>query len=310
MDKQWHSTGLFTAGALAGGIVILAAYLGWFGPKASERDAPPPALAAVPAPTPVISPPAAPQKVALTGTCPGQPLSAARGESDGRFQLQPVLASSSHSDPGAFLAVAREAAEQGRVHDAEVALLAACHVAEQASGPESAPVADAKSHLGQHYVLLAAQEEGEGARDGLLQRASSLFSESATAYAAALGRNASKTRMAEERLASVRSPETLRAALRTQPAAPSTATLGAARAESPPPVRMPAPALVRSDPDLAQLENDLRRLHAQAATVSRDPQGMSRRDAQAIAQRDAACSDKACLLRWYAQRRAQLLDEF
>ena len=68
--------------------------------------------------------------------------------------------------------------------------------------------------------------------------------------------------------------------------------------------------LVQSDPELSQLEHDLQRLRAQAATVSRDRQGMQRRDAQALAARDSRCHDKACLRQWYAQRRAQLLGEF
>lgn len=307
MDKEWRSTALFAVGAIAGGAVVLAAYLGWFAPKA--QPGPATHTFEVAAPAPAVAAPAAPQTVALASTCPDRALVTASGNGDGRFDLQPVLASAAQADPAAFLSVAREATEQGRLRDAEVALLAACHVAEKATGRDSAPVADVKSQLGQHYVQLAAQEQAQDARDGLLQRASSMFSESATAYATALGRNASKTRMAEQRLAAVREPETLRAALRSSPE-PATTTLGAARHETPPPVPMPAPALVHSDPELAQLENDLQRLHAQAASVSRDRRGMQQRDAQAVAQRDARCQDKACLLRWYSQRRAQLLNEF
>ena len=304
MDKQWHSTGLFAAGAIACGAVI-AAYLGWFAPKppAAGHDV----RAAVSAPAPAEpTPAAAAVPVAIASTCPSQPLAVAHDPDDGRFALDLVLAQANHADPSAFVSVAREATSEGRVRDAEIALIAACHVAEQASGRTSAPVADAKLQLGQHYVLLAARENADSARDGLLQRASTLFSDSATAYAAALGRNASKTRMAEERLASLRAPETLQAAVRSQ--APPTATLGAAPEMAP--RRIAVPTLVHSDPELAQLESDMERLRAQAASVTRDKAGMHRRDAQALAQRDARCHDKACLLRWYAQRRAQLLDEF
>jgi uncharacterized protein len=67
---------------------------------------------------------------------------------------------------------------------------------------------------------------------------------------------------------------------------------------------------VASDPQLAQLDRDLQRLRAQASRVARDPAGLRRREAQALAQRDARCQDKACLLQWYAQRRRQLLAEF
>lgn len=312
MDKQWRGTGLFAAGALAGGVVALAGYLGWFGPRSS---APPPhaadvpavsAAPASPAPAPAAAPlaasnPASP--VALASSCPSQPLAEGRADGDGQFSLQPALGAG--ADASAFLAVAREAVEQGRMRDAEVALLAACHVAEQANGRDSAPLADVKSQLGQHYVLLASREDGEQVRDGLLQRASLLFADSARAYASALGRDASKTRLAEQRLATVRSPETLQAALRSQ--RPPASTMGAGRA----PERIaPAPQLVHADPELSQLESDLERLRAQAASVSRDRAGMQRREAQALARRDARCHDKACLLQWYAQRRAQLLDEF
>ena len=308
MDKRWRSSGLFAAGALVGSAVVLAAYMGWIRPQ----EAPAPTLHSTPAvvstPAPAPAPVAATPPATLASTCPSEPLAAAQGNADGRFALQAALAGGRRADATAYLAVAREAVGQGHLRDAEVALLAACHVAEEGSGRQSAPLADVKSQLAQHYVFLAAQEQADEAREGLLQRASTLFADSASAYAAALGRNASKTRLAEERLASVHSPETLRAALRQQP--PETATLGAAVENMPESVRMPAPALVQTDPELAQLDYDLRRLHSQAASVSRDPNGMRRRDAQAVAQRDARCHDKACLLRWYAQRRAQLLGEF
>lgn len=312
MDKHWRSgAGLAGTAALVGGLLALAGYLGWIdmkSPAPHERGAPlavatPSAqvpVAAGPAPVP-----AAPQAVALASTCPSEALASASADGDGRFDLQAALATGSRAEPSAFVVVAREAAQQGRVHDAEVALLAACHVAEEADGRASAPLADVKSQLGQHYVMLAAREEADDAREGLLQRASLLFADSAQAYAAALGRNASKTRMAEQRLASVREPQTLHAALDAQP--PATGTLGAARM----PERIaPVPELVQADPELSQLERDLERLRAQAASVSRDRAGMQRREAQALAQRDARCQDKACLLHWYAQRRAQLLGEF
>lgn len=71
-----------------------------------------------------------------------------------------------------------------------------------------------------------------------------------------------------------------------------------------------APALIRSDPELTQLEADVARLRAQAASVARDPEGLRQRSERALAQRDAQCRDKACLLRWYAQRKRELFAEF
>jgi uncharacterized protein len=300
MTSGWRSTALFAAGSIAGAIVVLGAYLHWFQVAPMPVRQPMRSFAVAPAP-PV---PTTPTPVVAASTCPSQALAATTGERDGQFRLDAVGASSAQADASAFLAVAREAADEGRQRDAEVAYIAACRIAEQASGARSAPLADVKSLMGQHYVQLAAREGGDEARQGLLQRASSLFSESAGAYAAALGRNASKTRMAEQRLASVNEPAS---------AHEGSSVMGAARETAPErPQRATgsAPLLVRSDPELAQLDADLGRLGAQAASVSRDPAGLQQRTARARAQRDSACQDKACLLRWYAQRRNQLLNEF
>jgi hypothetical protein len=247
------------------------------------------------------------QSVSLARTCPSQALAAPQGPADGRFALESALASADHVDPAAYVTVAREAAQQGRVRDAEVALLAACHLAERASGSQSVALADLKSRIAQQYAALAASQPA-GAREGLLQRASALLSETAITYAATLGRDAPRTRSAEQQLASLRDPATLqraRAELRND-----TRVMGAAPRAAPEPASAPASRLISTDPELAQMERDMERLRAQASSVTRDPGGMHRRDSQALAQRDAACQDKACLLRWYAQRRSQLLDEF
>lgn len=311
--NSWRTTGLVLTAIVAAGSLLLAAYVGAFGP--GPRPAQPPVrgvASAPPAAVPVAAQPAAPV-VATASTCPAQPIVEARGEGDGLFLLQAALAARTPTEASAFVSVAREAASQGRMRDAEVAWIAACHVAERSSGAQSAPVADMKSHMGQHYVMLAAQERTDAARDGLLQRASTLFSESAQAYATALGSNASRTRLAQQRLASVREPATLRAALRQPPGNPA-ATMGAARSSS---AELPRPrtpgnvqGLIRSDPELTQLESDLQRLRSQASRVARDPRGMRARDAWAQAQRDNQCQDRGCLVRWYSQRRQQLLNEF
>jgi ribosomal protein S15P/S13E len=68
-------------------------------------------------------------------------------------------------------------------------------------------------------------------------------------------------------------------------------------------------SLVRGDPELAQLDKDLDRLRAQAESVTSHPSALRRDVASARAQRDA-CGDRACLLRWYAHRREQLLAAF
>jgi hypothetical protein len=312
---SWRTTGLFLATFLVGSAAVLAAYLGGIGTPVRKVNVPARSVvAATPAAKPVVVPVAAQPALAAATTCPSQPLAQARGHGDGRFMLEAALASNAQADPSAFVTVAREAASQGRMRDAEVAWMAACHVAERSAGARSAPVAELKSQMGQHYAALAAREGGDAARDALLQRATALYSESADAFAAALGKNASRTRMAQQRLASLRAPATLQAAAR-QPAAPHTATMGAARssaADFPERSRLPTVVLglVRSDPELAQMESDLQRLRSQAARVTRDPRGMRQRDAWAQAQRDSRCQDRGCLVRWYAQRRQQLLAEF
>jgi len=325
MSRVFLSPATLVGGSLAGAF-LLAAWLGAFTgeqePAAEPTQSRPVALApAAVMQSPAPEGPAAAQPVALAPNCPSQALTAARSEGDGRFALQSALSAGAHVEPAAFIAVARESAQQGHLRDAEVALLAACHVAAKAAANPSVTVADLKTQIAQQYVALAAAEPADGARDGLLQRAATLLSESAITYSAALGRHASKTRLAEQRLASLREPATLQRArseakddaqTRVMGAAPLTVdeARNAQGAESRAARSGSAARLISSDPELAQLERDMERLHAQVRSVTRDPAGLRQRDGQALAQRDSACQDKACLLRWYAQRRSQLLDEF
>jgi len=312
MAQAGRSTIWFAAGSIAGGALVLAAYMGWFAPARPPAQVPVHVGPFVAVPDPQARPVAAapaPDAV-IASTCPSQPLAVATGPEDGRFVLQAALSPAASTDPAAFLAVAREATQEGRMRDAEVALIAACHVAEKASGGPSAPLADVKSRMGQHYVALAAREEADAMRESLLQRASALFSESASTYASALGKNASKTRMAEQRLAALRQPEVKLPKAATvevaapRAAAPDTGRLGAARSSS----LVERPPL-RSE-DLRQVDSDLDRLYNQARAVSRDPAGLQRRHQQALAQRSACHGDEGCLRSWYAQRKRQLFAEF
>lgn len=337
MSKVFRSPAAFVGGALAGALIVAV----WLGASTREAGpepaptAPPQAVLTAPATPAATAPPGASplatatqpgapaqlqaRAVAPGTTCPTEPLMAASGGGDGRFALDAALAKGAQVEPSAYLSVARESAQHGRMRDAEVALLAACHVAEQASGSQSVPVADLKAQIAQQYVTLAAAEGAAGARDDLLQRAAALLSETAITYSTALGREASKTRLAEQRLASLHDPATLQRARADANADPGTRMMGAAPGSAQEAqddhaggrMRGAAGRLISSDPELAQLERDMQRLHAQARSVTRDPSGLQRRDGQALAQRDAACGDdKGCLVRWYAQRRAQLLDEF
>jgi hypothetical protein len=335
MSKVLLSPATLVGGSLAGAL-LLAAWLGAFSGRQDPQPRPSPAestslpanVDAVPAAsvqagaTPQPAGPKAPGIGGVQGasmaTCPPRPLVSAQGAADGRFALEPALAAGARVDPSAYLAVSREAVQQGRLRDAEVALLAACHLAEKSAVGDTVPVADLKMRIAQQYVALAASQSAGDVRDGLLQRAEALLSDSVTTYAGALGGDAAKTRQAEERLASLRDPATLQRARVIAATDPGTREMGAAPPSSSdfaPGARAArtAPALRRlisSDPQLAQLERDMERLRAQASRVSRDPRGLRQRDDYALARRDAACQDKPCLLQWYAQRRRQLLDEF
>jgi hypothetical protein len=234
-----------------------------------------------------LAPPVAP------AACEWSPTLPPAGDKDGRFTVDAALSLPSTSSPGAFLDVAREAMGDGRPRDAEVALIVACRLAARQSTRPTVLLGDIQALLGEHYAKTKA---ADGAPD---ERTRRLFSDSLASYVAALGPQAAKTRSAQARLAS---------ADRAEPQA--TAVSARESPPSPPPVPAAAPALVHSDPDLAQLESDLARLRAQAESVSKDPAALRRQAERARAQRDAACHDRACLERWYAQRRRELLEEF
>lgn len=340
MTDAWRKGLVFAAGLLLGGALAVWAYQAWVAPK--ERATPSAAIEtplesapATPAPEAVVTP-VPPQSVAaaLTGACPFEPMVAPGPSGDGQFSLRAALSTSAPADPGAFLKVAEEAAGQGRPRDAEVALIVACRAAAQTAGWPSAPAADVKSELGQHYADLGARERDSGPRLELLRRAEILFGESAQAYETALGRNASKTRLAGQRLAAVTQAAAQVAAAPAGSADASgqatdaaAATLGAAKAMAEDQealaaqeaaaatgcaaARSAAERAVCADAELAQMDRDLDRLSAQARAVTRDPGGFAQRQEQAWAQREAQCrGNTACLRNWYAQRKRQLFSEF
>jgi hypothetical protein len=308
MGVTQRTRALAVAGCAVASAAVLVAYLGSGAGRKPAGPSAAPAAQSVNAsdPAPAAAHPLAPPLPATVSSCPAESLAQVGGTRDGLFELQPALVPDAKAS--ALVTVAREAQQQARVRDAEVALIAACHAAERDAGPRSAPLADVKSQLGQHYLELAARETDEPRRLKLHHEAQSLWAQSADAYAASLGSDASRTRLARQRLASLE---------QVAASTPATASMGAAPATSPATERdataastLPVPALVRSDPELVQLESDIVRLQEQARRVSRDPAGMRRREAQALDQRDARCQDKACLVRWFAQRRRQLLAEF
>lgn len=324
MVTRQRTSGLFAAGAVGGAVIVIVAWLAvygtsrmpWHKDPAPQRQAQPAAASStVAANTPAMaaSASAASSVPISVSTCPPQPavpVNASR--SDGAFALEAALETRPLPSASAFVAVGREAAQQGRARDAEVAFIAACHVAERQGGSHSAPVADAKAQLGEHYMAVAPRQAGDETGQALFKRATALFSESADAYAVALGKNASRTRLAEQRLAAVRTGTLTEAVARMPEPIQDSAVMGAARSSMvvDEDARANIRALISADPELAQLESDIGRLQAQASRVTRDPAGLRKRDAEAQARRDAQCSDKQCLVRWYAQRRSQLLNEF
>jgi hypothetical protein len=304
MDARWQKGRLFAAGALVGALLALAIYV--LGFDGLDRT---PAVGYAPMASPAVVPQAEPsqQQAVAPAACNFEPLVPPRGAGDGQFGLHAALAGHRSGDPQPFLVVAEEAAVQGRPRDAEVALIAACRVAAQA-GP-TVPLADAQARLAQHYTGVATHEREAAQRGSLMQRAESLLADSAAAFSTALGPNASRTRIAQQRLASFRqgAPAMMSEHASEFPPRPpanpdDTSAIGASRhslADRPP----------RSDENLGDVEDDLQRLYHQAQSVSRDPGGVQRRHQQALARRQA-CRDETCLRQWAAQRKRELFDEF
>jgi hypothetical protein len=268
--------------------------------------------------------------------CSFEPVLASAGPRDGRYAVRAALAVQRSGDPAPFLDVASEAAGQQRMRDGEVALIVACRLAARETGSPTVLLGDIQARLADHYTTAAGMAPAWSTPD-VWSRARSLVAASVDSYVAALGRQASKTRRAQARLDAFAEPAAPEQAAQDAAPTPNRATVlvadppaaagdadlqasaqpqepwareASARSREPAEASLPVPQLVRQDAELQQLESDLRRLRAQAEAVSDDPAGLRRRVAQARAERDARCRDKACLRAWYAQRRNALLAEF
>jgi hypothetical protein len=296
VDIGARKNSFFSAALLALGsaLVLLLAFTLWpSGRPARVAPAAAPEAVAVP----IASVPAAP---AQPSACPSVATVTAKGPGDGRFAADAALSVGQAVAPRAFLSVAKEASREGRPRDAEVALIVACRLAAGEPPAASVALADIQQALGEHYAAAAAAEPLADVQTALRQRAQQMLAASSSNYVQVLGGQASKSRLAAKRLESVeaaRQPADAGAASDTalaDTAGDSTAVLGAA---------------ANADEELVQLESDLSRLGAQAASVTADPARMQRRSEQAAARRNA-CGTKDCLLQWYAQRRRELLEEF
>jgi hypothetical protein len=68
----------------------------------------------------------------------------------------------------------------------------------------------------------------------------------------------------------------------------------------------PTEHLICSDPQLATLDVELAALYTQAKAAASDQAAFARESRSEWSRRESTCTDKPCLLEWYAQRRAQL----
>lgn len=130
------------------------------------------------------------------------PADAAR--QDGRFRMQGHVPRADVSDVPAYLAVASDAAAQGRLRDAELAYIVACRMAGQAAGADAPELADARYQLASLYLRAAGVPAPGLPFDDVRQRAETLFGESVDVYGMKLGLEDEKTRRAVAGLASIR----------------------------------------------------------------------------------------------------------
>ena len=145
-------------------------------------------------------------KVSPVTTCAFDPVLPAAADKDGKFRMQADASNATPADIPAYIAVASDAATQGRVRDAEMAYIISCRLAGQVAGANSPELADAKFHLAQHYlnsVPAASSPQDKATFVDIQKRAESLFSESVSGYGAKFGIGHDKTRQAAAGLAAI-----------------------------------------------------------------------------------------------------------
>ena len=174
--------------------------------------------------------------------CPAEPVVPVAGDKDGQLPMQTDVSGLITADIDSFVVLGREAQAAGRARDAEVALLMSCRIADTLKGAASVESADAKYRLAAHYADLNLREGPAAApnRTELLARAQTLYADSVLTYSARFGEGHEKSRLAAERLASVR----LALAQKAQPASAvpvSPAANGSAGAEKSP--NLPQPGM-------------------------------------------------------------------
>jgi hypothetical protein len=129
--------------------------------------------------------------------CAWDALITSGNEKDAQFTLATDVIDKTASDVLAYQSVAADMRNNGRVRDAEVALITSCRIAAQVVGADSGELADAKYQLARHYAMVAAARGAmEPAGKDQLARAETLFNESMQLHTARLGSSHEKTRLA------------------------------------------------------------------------------------------------------------------
>jgi len=268
-----------------------------------------------------------------TAACPLQPAAPTTGRTDGRFQMPAELQNYGPSDVGAFMVIGKEAAAEGRLRDAEIAFLMACRVADRFKGAESTESANARAQLALHYeTLVRLDGPPAAAARGELQRRAELLRPAIVAARPAQAERPVQTTAQPEKpqapktevVAQAKPLPPERPQTEAQPAKPQSRRIEVAQATPRAPravatvrqhqtsfdcgkARSATEKMICSDSQLAQLDSELGWLHARAGNTSRNSWAFKRQSEQEWKRREASCRDRECLLRWYAQRRQQLL---
>ncbi len=282
---------------------------------AAFAQAAPPALSAS------ASASASPSAPSARTECPSEPATAALSKKDGQYAVRSDLSSNGERDIAGFVLIGKEAAASGRPRDAEVAFLMSCRLADKFKGLASPESIDARYQLARHYAQVALHSGANAGpnRGELLRRAEALYLDSLSSYRARHGEKHEKSRFAAEGLASVRTAlaQSEKAASRVaqspRPAAPGTTRPAMATPSAVRPsfdcakARSTPEKMICADPELAQLDRELGRLHARAKSSAVDSAAFKRQNDSEWRRREATCRDRECLTRWYADRRAQLI---
>ena len=365
VSRQWA---YFAAGLLLGAVASASIVLLLH--PASRQD-----TARAANPTSQAEAPQSPESpLSQRAVCPSEASLPPAGDTDGQFEVKNDLSGNSARDVTVLITLGKEAAGAGRIHDAEVAFVMSCRVAEKFAGPGSLEYADAKYQLARHYTSVANNAAAAtGANRGeMLQLAERLYSDSLQRYRSSYGDGDERSRLAIQGLASARqmlaqvqpqaqaqsgAPAQPKAEPQQQPERqPHTQALAQAQQQSQaaaesqlqqqePAVSNPEPSppappsaeassgqtqaarvrpnpsfecrkarsvnekLICSDAQLAQLDRELGRLNVKARSLSSNRAAFKRRSDAAWHQRETSCRDRECLVKWYAQRRAQLNHE-